>query len=228
VTPPCERPRGRVLLAEAEEASKAAIRDVLAAGGFAVVAEAADAQAALAAARATTPGFALLATELPGDALLAARSIAAAHPATRIVMLSARPNGDELLAAVRAGAVGYLEKSMGMDRLAHALQGILMGEVVLPRQHTARLVKELRDRDRRRTAVAERVGVALTEREWEVSELLATERTTGEMATQLGISAVTVRRHVSSLLSKLSVTDRAGAAALLRQRMPAPRLEPSA
>jgi DNA-binding NarL/FixJ family response regulator len=215
---PGARPRGRVLLADADPAGTTGLRAALEAGGFVLVAEAADAQEAIAAARGHRPGFAILDAALPGGHLMAARAIAAAHPAMRIVVVSARPSGEELLDAVRAGAIGYLEKGAMMDRLAHALEGLLMGEVVLPRKHTARLLKELRDRDRRRAQLDDRIGVELTEREWEVSELLATQRSTAEMATQLGISTVTVRRHVSSLLAKLRVSDRAGAAALLRDR----------
>ena len=209
-------PRGRVLLADPDPASRAGVSAALSEGGFLVVAKVADAAAARQAARASVPGLALLATDLPPEGMETLQRIAAAHPATRVVALTARPDGDELLAAVLAGAVGYLDKGMDLERLPRALEGVLAGEVVLPRSHTGRLLKELRDRDRRRTVARAHTGVELSDRQWEISELLARDWTTSEMAARLGISEVTVRRHVSALVKKLGAGDRVRAAELLR------------
>ena len=93
---------------------------------------------------------------------------------------------------------------------------MLDGEVAFPRRHTGHLVAALRGHDARRTAVAAKAGARLSDREWEVLQLLAADASTAEMARRLAISEVTVRRHVSSLLRKLRVRDRGSAAALLR------------
>ena len=98
------------------------------------------------------------------------------------------------------------------------LRAVLDGEVALPRRLSRRLVDALRGRDARRAELAARAGASLTDREWEVLELLADDRSTAEIAQRLGISAVTARRHISSLVAKLGVPDRASAADLLRRR----------
>jgi DNA-binding NarL/FixJ family response regulator len=98
------------------------------------------------------------------------------------------------------------------------LRGVLAGEVAVPRRQPEHLLEALRGRDARRAAVAARAKAALTEREWDVLYLLADGGTTAEMARRLRISQVTVRRHLSSVLAKLDLPDRASAAALVDRR----------
>jgi DNA-binding NarL/FixJ family response regulator len=86
----------------------------------------------------------------------------------------------------------------------------------LPRRHTQRLLEELRGRNVQRAVVTARAKVALTDREWEVLQLLASGAPTAEIAHRLRISAVTVRRHISVVLAKLDLPDRASAVALLQ------------
>ena len=86
----------------------------------------------------------------------------------------------------------------------------------MPRRFVARLLEELKTRDRRRSVVLEGKGrVALTAREWEVAEMLLRSATTSDIATELGVAPVTVRRHVGSVERKLGVTTRAEVVALL-------------
>ena len=208
----------RVLLADADVPTRAGLRIVLEAGGLGVAGEAADAAAAVRHAAAERPDLALVAAELPGGGLEAIRQIAAEVPGTRLIVLTGHPGGDELVDAVLAGAVGYLSRDTGSERLPAILRAVLAGEVALPRRHSRTLVEALRGRDARRGLIAERTGVELTDREWEVLELLANDKSTGEIGHRLGISVVTVRRHVSSLVGKLGVDDRAGAIELMRSR----------
>jgi DNA-binding NarL/FixJ family response regulator len=91
------------------------------------------------------------------------------------------------------------------------------GEVALPRRYTNHLLDELRGRDVERTLVAAQASAALTDRQWEILRLLGQSASTAQMAERLGISEVTVRRHVSSLLAKLGVADRAEAVRVLRR-----------
>jgi NarL family two-component system response regulator LiaR len=210
--------RPRVLLADPDVPTRAGLRIVLEAGGLAVAGEADDVAAAVRLAAAERPDLALVAAELPGGGLEAIRHIAAEVPGTRLIVLTGHPGGEELVDAVLAGAVGYLSRDTGLERLPAILRAVLAGEVALPRRHSRTLVEALRGRDARRALVAERTGVALTDREWEVLELLAGERSTGEIAHRLGISVVTARRHISSLVGKLGVDDRSGAIELMRSR----------
>jgi len=209
--------RPRVLIADADARTRAGLRWMLEQSGFHVAAEADAAEGAVEAAVEGMIDVAVLAADLPGDGMDAARRISALAPGVPITLLSERPDGEELVAAVRAGASGYLGKDIDAERLPHVLQALLAGEFALPRRYTGHLVAELRGADARRTAVAARSRAKLSDREWEVLQLIADRASTAEMARRLAISDVTVRRHVSSLLRKLGVSDRAAAAELLRR-----------
>jgi len=110
-----------------------------------------------------------------------------------------------------------LAKDMSLERLPDAIRGVVEGEVALPRRHAQHLLEELRGRDILRVRVAARTNAALTDREWEVLQLLGERASTAEMSQRLRISQVTVRRHVSTLLGKLGVGDRESAAELIRR-----------
>jgi DNA-binding NarL/FixJ family response regulator len=208
----------RVLVADDDASTRVGLRMTLVAAGFAVAAEATDADSALAAARAERPELVVLAADLPGGGIDAVRRIAAALPSTRIVVLSDDPGGEELVAAVQAGACGYLGEDVSQARLPAVLSGVLAGEVALPRRLTQHLLDELRGRSVWRAVVDARSSSALTAREGEILELLVEDASTGDMARRLGISEVTVRRHVSSLLGKLGLSSRAEVRELVRRR----------
>jgi DNA-binding NarL/FixJ family response regulator len=208
----------RVLLAAGQSATRAGLRVALVRAGFQVVAEAADHEAAVEAARTARPDVALVAADLPGGGISTVRAVSERVPAAGVVVITARPSGDELVTAVLAGASGYLSVSMSLDRLPDVLRGVLAGEVALPRAHSRHLLEALRFRNAGRAAIATRTTANLTTREWEVLQLLGEDASTALMAHRLGISEVTVRRHVSSLLAKLGVADRAAAAEIYRER----------
>ncbi len=209
-------PPARILVADGDAPTRAGLRLALATERFEIVAETDDLASALAAARELRPDVALVASDLLGGGLAAVRMIVEAGRRTRVLFLSARPHDEELLAAVLAGAVGYLGRDLSPERLPVVIDGVLAGEVALPRQLSRRLLEEVRGRDAHRTRVSERATAPLSEREWEVLHLLAAELGTGQIARRLGISDVTVRRHVSSVLTKLGVPDRRSAVSLLR------------
>jgi DNA-binding NarL/FixJ family response regulator len=206
-----------VLIAERAGPTRAGLRLALSGPHFEVVAEAGDREGAVAAALEHRPDVALVSTDLPDGGIEAARAVVERVPATKVVVLSARLDGQELVAAVLAGAIGYLSKEISAERLPLALEGVLRGEVALPRRYTQQLLDELRGRHLERTVVAARASSPLTDREWEVLRLLGDGATTIEIAQRLGIAEVTVRRHVSAVLGKLSVADRAGAIEVLRR-----------
>ena len=114
---------------------------------------------------------------------------------------------------------GYLLKDIDRRQRPSDLRGVLAGEAPLPRALVTKLIEEFRERGRRRKLLlAERPGVQLRQREWEILDLLSEGLSTGEIASRLFIAEVTVRTHVSSILKKLRVPTREAAVELLRGR----------
>ena len=182
--------------------------------GFSVCAEAHDGSGALEAALLERPDVCLLDVHMPGSGITAAAAISSCLPETAIVMLTVSRDDRDLFDALQAGASGYLLKDMDPDRLPFALRSVLEGEAALPRGLVARLIDEFSGR-RRRVALLKQRGATLTSREWEVLDLLREGLSTAEIAGRLAVSEVTVRRHVSAILKKLRVPDRAAALRLL-------------
>jgi DNA-binding NarL/FixJ family response regulator len=204
----------RILLAESDRPTRAGLRVAMRRAGFEQLDEAGSLAEALAAAREHGPDVALIAADLAGGGTEAARRLVNLYPKVRVIVLTPELGGDELLEAVLAGAAGYLAKDMSVERLPHAIHGVLAGEVALPRLHADKLLSELRRRDAARERIAARTGASLTDREWEVLQLLGEGASTAGIAQRLRVSQVTVRRHISTLVAKLGVGDRAGAARL--------------
>ena len=120
-----------------------------------------------------------------------------------------------MVTALTRGASGYLLKGISGDRLASTLRGAYDGEPPLSRSLVPHLVDEIR-RGSVRRLVLPTGPVTLTPREWEVGELLRDGHSTSEIADRLGVSPVTVRRHVGLLLHKLGAGDREEGVELLR------------
>ncbi len=205
----------RVLIADDHPPTRAGLRLALEDGGFEVVGEARSGRQAVELAAETRPDVCVLDVRMPdGDGVAAVEGILAASPGSACVMLTSSFDDEDLFAALRAGAVGYLLKDVDPDRLPGALRGVLRGEAALPRALVMRLVDEIRGRARRRVALPGRKAVDLTEREAEVLRGLRDGKTTKELADALGVSSVTVRTHVHTLLKKLRVPDRQAAVRL--------------
>jgi DNA-binding NarL/FixJ family response regulator len=206
----------RVLIADDHLPTREDIRAAVEADArFTVVAVAADAVAAVGAAVRERPDVALLDVRMPGSGAAAAWEITARLPATRAVMLTVSRSDDDLFAALRAGASGYLLKDMPFEGLGDELAGVLEGRVALPPELVARLVDEFRDSaPRRRTVLGARAGAQLTSREWQVLDYLRQGLATAEIARRLYVSPATVRSHVAAVLRKLRVPDREAAVRL--------------
>jgi DNA-binding NarL/FixJ family response regulator len=221
---PAVREPPTVVLADDHAATRVGVRAALEQGGFAVVGEAASGQAAVEEVMRHRPDLCLLDLSMPGGGINAAARISEDAPETKIVILTVSPNEDDLLAAVVAGASGYVLKDTSAAKLPQVLGRVLDGEAALPRIFQKRLVEEIRARDsqlrtRRRFVSRRHVGSSdLTEREWEVLELFAASLPTTVVAQRLGISEVTVRRHISSAVHKLGVANRAGAVDVLQRQ----------
>jgi len=206
----------RVLVADDHPPTRAGVRAALERDGFVVCAEAGDARSAIESAQRERPDVCLLDIHMPGDGIYAAETIARELPDAAVVMLTVSRTDADLFNALRAGASGYLLKDIDPIRLPLALRGVLEGEAALPRRLVALLIEEFRERKRRRRIpLVGRRSVELTDREWEVLDLMKQGLSTEEIATHLFISPVTVRTHVSSVLRKLHVPTREAAVALL-------------
>jgi two-component system NarL family response regulator len=209
----------RVLIADDHAPTRVDVRNALEEDGFVVCAEEDSGPAAVAAALRDPPDVCLLEVHVPGGGIEAAAAIRARLAETQIVMWTASRNDDDVFAALQAGASGYLMKGMNPARLGPTLVGVLRGEAALPRELTARLIREFRSRARRNEAGLVRRGKNdLTPREWDVLDCLCEGLSTRRIAERLFISQTTVRRHVGSILSKLEVSDREAAVDLVTRR----------
>lgn len=165
------------------------------------------------------PDVVLIDVRMPGNGLRAAWEIGEVAPETKVVILTALADDADIFDALQAGAVGYLLKDGDLAHLPDTLAATLRGELALPRSLVARVVSEFRERGRHRhLPVGGQRSERLSEREWEVLELLAQSKSTAEIAEQLFVSAATVRTHVAAILRKLKVPDRASAIRLMRER----------
>ena len=169
-------------------------------GAVQVCAEAGDAEHAIRAAQREQPQICLIGLDLPGDGILAIRGICGVAPRTAAIALARSQDADDLLACVHAGAIGYLPGSIGAASLRRAIAAVNAGEAAVPPAMVLALVRELQ------RAASGRDG--LTPRETQVLDLLRRGRSTAAIADHLGISPVTVRRHISASMHKTGAEDR--------------------
>jgi DNA-binding NarL/FixJ family response regulator len=206
----------RVVVAGAHLPTRTGIRLVLERNGFEICAEAPDANSAVAAVLREKPELCLVDADLPGGAMLATAQITTRAPATDTVVLAAEADEQGVVDALHAGASGYLPLEANPEGLVRALRAVRRGEPAVPRSLLGPLVDQFRVRERRRrVSVRGGIEVELTRRQSEVLELLRDGLGTTEIAARLGLSPVTVRRHLSLVLEKLGVSDRDEARHLL-------------
>jgi two-component system, NarL family, nitrate/nitrite response regulator NarL len=196
-----------LLIADGDAGQRRKTRDELEQQGFDVVGEAANVEDAVDRAVSQRPDLCLVDLGLPGGALAAVARIAKAVPETAVIVLADSEDKADVLAVLERGASGYLLKAIGADELAASLRAAANGEPALSRAHVPLLVSQLRRGNRRQLPLPSGV-VVLTAREWDVGELLRDGHPTREIAARLGLSPVTIRRHVGLLMKKLGAADR--------------------
>jgi two-component system nitrate/nitrite response regulator NarL len=175
---------------------------------IAVVGQASDADEALRIVRDELPDLALLDVTMPGGGIEAARKIAAACPATRIVMLTVSEDEDDLLAAMKAGASGYVLKGISARELASVVRSVSAGEVYVAPSLAFGLLREM-SKPRASDPLAE-----LSSRERQVLELVANGLSNQEIGAKLGLAEKTIKHYMTNILTKLQVRSRVEAALL--------------
>jgi two-component system, NarL family, response regulator DevR len=177
--------------------------------GFQVVAEAGTAAEALEQARRFEPDLVVMDVRLPdGSGIEACREIRSELPNTRVVMLTSYPDEDAVLAAIVAGASGYLLKQVRARDLVAALETVAAGGSLLDPAVTGKVLERMR-----RIATDDDELAALTKQERKILSLVAEGKTNKEIAAEVFLSDKTVKNYVSSILAKLNLERRAQAAA---------------
>jgi DNA-binding NarL/FixJ family response regulator len=174
----------------------------------AVVGEAASGDEAVELAHKLEPDVILMDIKMPGlNGIEATREIQRANPQIGILVLTMFEDDDSVFAAMRAGAKGYLLKDSGGEGVVHAIRAVASGEAVFGPGVAERMIGFFSAP----RAAPKRAFPELTEREEEVLSLVAQGKSNREIARQLFVSLKTVRNHVSNILLKLQVADRAQA-----------------
>src|ERR687894_290267 len=174
-----------------------------------VVGEAASGDEAVEMARSVEPDVILMDIKMPGlNGIEATREILRAIPRVGVLVLTMFEDDDSVFAAMRAGAKGYLLKDSGGEGVVHAIRAVASGEAVFGPGVAERIIGFF---SAPRTAVPQRAFPELTQREEEVLSLVAQGKSNQQIARQLFVSLKTVRNHVSNILVKLQVADRAQA-----------------
>ncbi|CAJ1494583.1 response regulator transcription factor [[Mycobacterium] kokjensenii] len=197
----------RILLADDHALVRSGLRMILdAEPDLTVVAEAADGAEAVALVQQTEVDLAILDIAMPRmTGLQAAREINRNHPHVRMLMLSMHDNEQYFFEALKAGASGYVLKSVADQDLLEACRATIRGEPFLYAGAVTALIREYLHRARQGTTLPETI---LTPREEEVLKLIAEGFSAREIAKTLGISAKTVDRHRTNTLQKLGLRDR--------------------
>jgi two-component system response regulator DevR len=204
--------RQRIILVDDHEVVRLGLKALLERHpNFEVVAEASTAREAVERVAALSPDVVVMDIRLPGGSgIEACQEIAEKYPATRVIMLTSYAEDEMLFSAIRAGAAGYVLKQIGGDDLVRAIEAVARGEALLDPAVTQRIFQEVRKAARDEEASA---FSALTQQEKHVLLLVSEGKTNREIAKALFLGEGTVRNYVSSILSKLGVSNRAEAAA---------------
>ncbi|HEV8373866.1 MAG TPA: response regulator transcription factor [Actinomycetota bacterium] len=174
-----------------------------------VVGEAATGTEALALVPRVRPDVALVDLRMPGlDGVATIRALRERHPEVRVLVLTTFDTESDVVSAIEAGATGYLLKDAPRAELFRAIRAATRGEAVLAPAVATRLVGQLR----------EPAAPALTARELQVLELVATGATNRVVAARLHVSEATVKTHLVHAFGKLGVSDRTAAVAVALER----------
>jgi NarL family two-component system response regulator LiaR len=203
-----ESGRIRVLVVDDHAVVRSGIEySLLALDDIELVGSAASGEEALRLSEELLPDVVLMDMMMPGmDGVSATRAVLKRCPEVRIIALTSFQEGSLVQQALRAGAISYLLKDVGMDDLAQAIRSAHAGKATLAPEAAHALAEA--------AAHPVEIGFDLTDREREVLTLIVEGKSNADIAQELAVSLSTARFHVSTILSKFGATNRAEAAAL--------------
>ena len=201
---------GRVLIVDDHALFRSGLAQILESKGIEVVGEAADGIEAIEWASRVQPDVILMDVRMPRlNGLEATRAIVDRLPSVKVIMLTVSDADEDLFAAIRAGAAGYLLKNVSPDELLRLLQGIAEGEAPISGVIAGRLLREFGSKRKRPAPVKpHQADGALTPREIEVLACIAAGRSNREAGMSLAISENTVKNHLRRILEKLHLENR--------------------
>lgn len=197
-----------VVIADSDPLARRVIRDALQATGFVIPGEASSGREAVELSLHYRPEVTLMEASLPGmDGLAATRRIRAEAPEVRVLIFSRDDREEVQLEALQAGASGFITKNVAVETVSRVVERVVSGEAAISRKVTMRLIERLRLLPEGGTGLRP-VRSQLTEREWEVLDLLCERKSTKEIAEALVLSEETIYSHSKNLLRKLDVHSR--------------------
>ena len=197
-----------VVIVDDAELFREALKAAFAQEGFDVAAVAGDAMRGIDVTREHQPDLVMLDLLMPGmSGLEVVGAIMKASPGTKVVLLTSSESAEDLLAAVKAGASGYLTKDTPLPRLVAAMHDVIDGGAAVSPAMGGKLFSAFRDLLRHNGAIGVRTP-ELTGRELEILGLVGAGKTSREIADELFISENTVRNHVRNVLDKLGLRSR--------------------
>jgi DNA-binding NarL/FixJ family response regulator len=189
-------------------------RSLAESGAFTVVGEAGTAAEAIDRVAATSPDLVLLDISMPGSGIAAAAEIARRFPSVRIAMLTASEADHDVLAAMQAGALGYVLKGVSADALLEILGDVAGGRAHVPPALAARVLAAMKQPGNLRG----RAGIEdLTKREEDILRRIARGLSNRETAEDLGLQEKTVKHYMTIILEKLQARNRVEAALIARE-----------
>jgi DNA-binding NarL/FixJ family response regulator len=198
----------RVLIVDDSDLYRAGLRELLGAAGLEVVGEAGTGEDGVRLAREGAPDVVLMDVDMPGaGGVEATREIASTGIRSAVVILTASADEEDVLAAVVAGAQGYLLKSAPVEELVAGVRAAAVGAAIISPSIAAQLLQRLR-----KAHPGTRTSAALSERELEIVRLLGRGMDTRAIAAELHLSRQTVKNAVAQILRKLGLRNRTEAA----------------
>lgn len=209
----------RILVVDDHSLFRDGLTSLLKAAGYEIIGEAGNGETAVLEALRLRPDLILMDINMPKkDGLQALREIHQLMPETNIVMLTVSETEGNLISAIEAGAKGYLLKNLDSQSFITNLRNLERGEAAITNEMVSHLMAHISRRAKQSSGLALNPKINLTEREHEILQLISKGLSNRAIAGKLIISENTVKYHIKNLLQKLSLKNRAEAAAYAIQQ----------